>query len=266
MQNSIKIDDNTIQSEVHPKLLSLLKQFDKICTDNQIKYSLHGGTLLGAVREKGFIQWDDDADIAMTCEEYKKLVAVMNNSTLQMQITEYPAVQIFDPVIKEGWIDIFIYSNITSVPFFRKIKLLCLDICSAMLRTRETINLSEFKKYSKKKVICYKIIYYVGKIFPMKFKRQLYRFVADHLSTGKKNLIHRANDNYVGRRIAIPVTWMEKYERIKFEDTSLMTSSSYHNILVSSYGQDYMIPIQPTEHAIHVHRTENNLLSKKIIS
>lgn len=53
----------------------LLCYFDKICRQNNIKYSLTGGTLLGAIRQGGFIPWDDDADVFLARPEYEKLVA-----------------------------------------------------------------------------------------------------------------------------------------------------------------------------------------------
>ena len=62
---------------IHKDMLMLLKKFHKVCSENNIKYSLHGGTLLGAIREKGFIPWDDDIDISITRAEYEKLRKVM---------------------------------------------------------------------------------------------------------------------------------------------------------------------------------------------
>ena len=65
---------------VHQKLLELVIEFDEICSKNQIKYTLHGGSLLGAIREKGFIPWDDDIDVAMTRNEYIKFEKILKNS------------------------------------------------------------------------------------------------------------------------------------------------------------------------------------------
>ncbi|MBT0741965.1 phosphorylcholine transferase [Campylobacter lari] len=54
-------------------LVKLLDYFDEFCKKHNIIYSLGGGTLIGAVRHKGFIPWDDDIDIYMHYDEYEKL-------------------------------------------------------------------------------------------------------------------------------------------------------------------------------------------------
>ena len=63
------------------ELIGLLKEIDDICRNHGITYFLDGGTMLGAVRHDGFIPWDNDADIAMTEENYRKFAEVVNATT-----------------------------------------------------------------------------------------------------------------------------------------------------------------------------------------
>lgn len=58
--------------------LDMLQKIDDFCRNNNIKYTLAFGTLIGAIRHKGYIPWDDDIDIAMPRPDYKRFVETFN--------------------------------------------------------------------------------------------------------------------------------------------------------------------------------------------
>lgn len=62
--------------KVQKVLLELLSVIDGICRENNLRYYLFYGTLLGAIRDGGFIPWDDDADVVMPREDYEKLLSL----------------------------------------------------------------------------------------------------------------------------------------------------------------------------------------------
>lgn len=64
-------------SEMRDIQLEILEFLDKICRENDIEYSLCGGSLLGSVRHQGYIPWDDDIDLMLRRDHYNKLIDVL---------------------------------------------------------------------------------------------------------------------------------------------------------------------------------------------
>jgi len=61
------------------KLLTIIEKIDAICRKHEITYFLGGGTALGAVRHRGFLPWDDDADLYITRDNWNKLKDKLKN-------------------------------------------------------------------------------------------------------------------------------------------------------------------------------------------
>ena len=74
---------DSILDELHAIELEALKAFIKLCNAYGLRYYAIGGTLLGAVRHKGFIPWDDDVDVAMPRKDYDRLIALIESGEVQ---------------------------------------------------------------------------------------------------------------------------------------------------------------------------------------
>ncbi len=136
-----------VLQKVKEKEFEILCAFDDFCKENDIKYSLAYGTLLGAVRHGGFIPWDDDIDIIMNKENFDKLVSAWevkhpDNLLLQNKDIDHDYSQTFTKIrlnnttfLQEGeensnyhkgiFIDIFLFRRgpqTKSEKFFFKIK------------------------------------------------------------------------------------------------------------------------------------------------
>ena len=66
--------------DIQLAMVRMLLELDRICKEHNIKYWLDFGALLGAVRHKDYIPWDDDIDISMMREDYEKFVEIFNKN------------------------------------------------------------------------------------------------------------------------------------------------------------------------------------------
>lgn len=66
--------------EIQAESLKVLLKIDELCRENNIEYTLAFGTLLGAIRHKGYIPWDDDVDVCMKREDYDRFVRLFEKN------------------------------------------------------------------------------------------------------------------------------------------------------------------------------------------
>lgn len=103
MLNNIQHKTRNISlTELREIQLNLLDKVDQFCSKFNLRYSLGGGTLLGAIRHKGFIPWDDDVDIMMPRPDYEFFISNFTSENIELQHlansadTYIPFTKIFD--------------------------------------------------------------------------------------------------------------------------------------------------------------------------
>lgn len=181
--------------------IKLLKIFDKICKKHNISYWLDGGTLLGAIRHKGFIPWDDDIDIGMLREDYEKFLKIAkeelpNDIFLQNWYTEkhfylpmtklrdkYSSVIEIENRNKNNhsgiFIDIFPFDYLPKNRFLKNVQMLIYFLLKSLkLEADPTqLKMKNIKGNRKIKILTLLILKKLGKIIPKRIYIYIYKVV-----------------------------------------------------------------------------------------
>jgi len=224
---------NTIK-KVHNELLYLLKEIDKICKENNIKYSLFAGTLIGAVRHKGFIPWDDDADVIFERAEYEKFLKVIPSD---FEIFRNPWVPRFTTKNGNGiFIDIFVFDSISDNPTNQKNQILKLKFLQGTLKDTLTVNKGVVG------TVLSTITFGVGKLFTTQQKIKKYDSIAQSQNNNNTDYIFSSLDQfkYIGH--VLPKSIVADYKYVDFEDTQLMIMQGYDIYLTKFYGNYMKLP------------------------
>ncbi len=241
--------------QIHAEMLDLLKYFDAFCREHGVSYSLHGGTLLGAIREHGFIPWDDDTDISLTRENYERLRDAARRGPLMEHVTfsefsaQHPRFWLRRPGRPGAWIDLFIYDYISENRVAQKLKLLGCAFFLSFTKNKAGMEIS--RKAGRTRGVRGRLLnlgYQLGRPFPVKFKARLMNAWGKHAFCGRRTLIHRSNDQYTFLGTILPADTMSEYTRVPFEDAQLMVTTRWHAPLVTAYGEDYMTPKRVESH------------------
>lgn len=256
--------------------LKILKNVDEFCKKNNINYWLDCGTLIGAVRHKGYIPWDDDIDIGMLKKDYEKFMVLYNKSNTRYKFLDNELDSsfnyfigkvldtntiLYEPNKKNGiksavFIDVFVYNNAPDNE--KKLK-------KMFQKKRKYQLLSWFKNFesinsedSMIKKIIKKMVHNLLKILPNSYfyeKVILNSKKYDNCKTQKVGNF-RGIDNFCCAKDAL-----KSFIYMDFEDAKFPVPIGYDEWLKSNYG-DYM-QLPPVEKQIPHHEFEAYIINNE---
>ena len=250
--------------------LNMVKYLNRICRKNDISYYIVGGTLLGAVRHKGFIPWDDDIDVAMPRREFEKLQSVMSKEKgfYKVQFYNntkgygYPFPKMVDTRTtlidyKAGtgreessvYIDIFLYDGMGKVPFIAEARYWFLKVLKRMV----FLSKRYFKMESLGKTLLFSLPWVLCRFIGVDRLNRLYNYFAGRKDFYKTEIVACAAGRY-GKGELFHRDVFEKTVDLPFEDTFLPAPIQYKKYLSSIYGDFMTMP--PVEKRVSNHTSE----------
>lgn len=253
-----KYDDETLK-HLHDLELMILKDFSKICEENNLKYYMYAGSLLGTIRHEGFIPWDDDLDVVMfrdDFEKFKKIFLASENSKYELLSNEtqkdyfyfFAKLMIKGTRFEEEWIsqlnfhmginiDIFVLDDVSDNKYSRKYQILRSFLYNRMLIT-SNLKLDNLPFFSK---LISHSLYHILNLLNLNTSKILDKTMKFLNRYSNKNFecVFDISANVDEYPLIYKKSDFGDGVKVNFEDTQVTVPVNYDAILKSLYG-DYM--------------------------
>lgn len=251
----IRYQEVTDIREIQQMELGIMEYIHEVCQKIGVKYFLAYGSLIGAVRHKGFIPWDDDMDICMLREDYEKLQDyLIANPDDRYEVMSYknnlnyvyPFMKVQDNqtyLLEEDvridsnmgiYVDIFPVDGYEDDSVFK-------DKMTRLIKKRQ-LSCYTFKGITNTKSLLNSLIRYISVIIFYFTNTNKYIRGIDELAQSRKVDDYELVDYLIYKDMNKPVwkrEWLNQTITGVFEGKEFMIPKNYHEILTSDYG-DYM--------------------------
>lgn len=239
--------------------MQLLKQLLKVCADNNLRCWVTWGSLLGAVRHKGFIPWDDDIDLCMPRPDYDKLISIAKDAFkepyflqsaytdtdyyaghAQLRHSETCAIRpsaCFNPFNQGIFIDIFVLDGVPEDEHKRK------EVCRLTRKTQRFLKAKNTNIiYSGRlglvfrKLYCKYLVKKQGWTAIYAEAEKMLRETPFETSKKVAEISFSGLGFVYDRDIFNDTVWLD------FEDMQVPAPADYYKLLKAQFGENYMIP------------------------
>ena len=254
----IRYQEVTDIREIQQMELGIMEYIHETCQKIGVKYFLAYGSLIGAVRHKGFIPWDDDMDICMLREDYEKLQDyLIANPDKRYEVMSYknnlnyvyPFMKVQDNhtyLLEEDvridsnmgiYVDIFPVDGYEDDSVFK-------DKMTRLIKKRQ-LSCYTFKGITNTKSILNSLIRYISVIIFYFTNTNKYIRGIDELAQSRKVDDYELVDYLIYKDMNKPVwkrEWLKQTITGVFEGREFMIPKNYHEILTSDYGDYTQLP------------------------
>lgn len=229
---------------IHEIEVEILDEFVKICNKNRLTYYLIGGTLLGAIRHKGFIPWDDDLDIAMPRKDFRKFGKIISaqlgkNYYYQTSKKSDGYYKIFSKIRKNG--TTFIEEENSSIKMHHGIFIDIFPLDSGKKDKKRLFRYRLSKVFSN-------VIFLRKEHKKIRFKYLLFYLIPmrllvcfrDKLLSAKGDYYLNFGSQYGIEKQCYPKDYFDPPLELIFEGKKYSVPRKYEMIMRRLYGDDYM--------------------------